>query len=189
MSKIGLIVVDMIYDFTNPKGLIYYPKNKKILPKIIDLITYCKKYDCQIFYVKHSLTEEDYKNNVKKMRRCCIKDSGGDDLDERLPYNSNEDIVIEKKSYSAFFKTDLLKILQKKAIEQLIVVGTKTNNCVYATVLDAYNYNYPVYVVKDCVGTKDDLTNSIYLGDIQAYLGEVVSLENIKKMIKAGELK
>ena len=34
MSKTAIIVVDMVYDFTNENGLVYYPQNKEILPNI-----------------------------------------------------------------------------------------------------------------------------------------------------------
>lgn len=187
MNKTALIVVDMIYDFTNPSGKIYYPGNEHVLPNIIDLIHVCKKHDCRVFFVKHSLTEEDVLVSPKKTRTCCIKGTGGDELDKRLPVDSN-DIIISKTKYSAFFKTPLKEKLDQLNIEQLIVVGTKTNNCVYATVLDGYNYNYPVYVVKECVGTKDDETNALFLRDIDNYLGKVITYDEALELLKSGDL-
>lgn len=34
----ALIVIDMIYDFVNPNGRVYYQNNRKILPNIINII-------------------------------------------------------------------------------------------------------------------------------------------------------
>ena len=34
MRKSALIIVDMIRDFTDPEGLVYYPQNREILPYI-----------------------------------------------------------------------------------------------------------------------------------------------------------
>jgi hypothetical protein len=34
MSKSALIIVDMVRDFTDPEGLVYYPQNREILPQI-----------------------------------------------------------------------------------------------------------------------------------------------------------
>lgn len=34
MAKTALIIVDMVRDFTDPEGLVFYPENQKILPRI-----------------------------------------------------------------------------------------------------------------------------------------------------------
>ena len=41
MSKSALIIVDMIRDFTDPDGLVYYPQNREILPKIKRVLDKC----------------------------------------------------------------------------------------------------------------------------------------------------
>jgi nicotinamidase-related amidase len=158
-----------------------------VLPNIVDLIGLCREHDCKIIFIRHSLTEEDYQALPKKTRKCCIKGTGGDELDPRLPVH-DDDIIVMKTSYSAFWRTDLDRRLDEHGIKRLLVVGTKTNNCVYATVLDAYNRHYPVSVIRECVGTKDRLTNQVYLRDINAYLGEVIGMQEVKTRFKEGEL-
>ena len=34
MNKTALLIVDMVKDFTDPEGLVYYPQNREVLPKI-----------------------------------------------------------------------------------------------------------------------------------------------------------
>ena len=34
MNKTALLIVDMVKDFTDPEGLVFYPQNREILPKI-----------------------------------------------------------------------------------------------------------------------------------------------------------
>ena len=34
MSKSALIIVDMVRDFTDPEGLVYYPQNREIVQQI-----------------------------------------------------------------------------------------------------------------------------------------------------------
>jgi len=187
MNKTAVIVVDMIYDFTNPNGKVYYPLNAQVLPKIIDLVAHARAQGCQIAYMQHVTTPELNAASVKKTRECCLEGSGGEALDERLDVQTN-DWVVRKHKYSSFFQTDLHRRLQERGITQLIVVGTKTNNCVYATVLDAYNLGYLVRVPVECVGTSDPLTNEIYLRDIGKYLGEVQSLEQILSDLQRGIL-
>lgn len=187
MTDTALIVVDMVRDFTQKDGKIYYPGNDDVLPNIVELIGLCRDHGCKIVFIRHSLTEEDYRSLPKKTRKCCIKGTGGDELDPRLPVKE-EDIIVLKTSYSAFWRTDLADRLEEAEIGRLLVVGTKTNNCVYATVLDAYNRHYPVSVVRECVGTKDRLTNQVYLRDINAYLGEVIGMREVRARFKEGGL-
>ncbi|PKL00247.1 MAG: cysteine hydrolase [Tenericutes bacterium HGW-Tenericutes-1] len=187
MNKTALIVVDMIYDFTNPEGKVYYPQNQKVIYHIIDLVREARQSNCQIIYIQHTVTKEMLANNIKKTRECCVEGTGGNNIDERLEVQPN-DWIIKKHKYSAFFETPLNHLLKKNDITQLIVVGTKTNNCVYATILDAYNHDYITYVVKECVGTSDITTNEIYLRDIGKYLGEVRSMDEIKVLLRAGVL-
>ena len=187
MNKTAVVIVDMVYDFTNPAGKIFYPQNIEVLPKIVELVSEARRHDCQIIYMQHVTTPELNAKSVKKTRECCLLGSGGEALDDRLDVRPS-DWVIQKHKYSSFFQTTLDHQLKSKGITQLIVVGTKTNNCVYATVLDAYNLDYRAFVVKECVGTNDETTNEIYLRDMGKYLGEVKTLVQIKDSLKAGEL-
>ena len=65
------------------------------------------------------------------------------------------DTEIIKKRYSAFFGTKLYEYLQGKNIRSIVVVGVNTHACVRMTAIDAYQHDYPVYVISDCVGSYD----------------------------------
>ena len=43
MSKTALIVVDMVRDFTDPQGLVFYPQNREILPRIAEVVERCRE--------------------------------------------------------------------------------------------------------------------------------------------------
>ena len=36
--KTALLIVDMVRDFTDPDGLVFYPENRKILPEIKEVL-------------------------------------------------------------------------------------------------------------------------------------------------------
>lgn len=178
MNNIAVVVVDMVYDFTNPKGKIFYPLNAELLPRIRDFITETRKLGCQIIYMQHCVTREILERSPKQTRECCIEGSGGELIDERLEILPG-DLVIKKTKYSSFFKTSLKEELDNRHISTIIVVGTKTNNCVYATVLDAYNYDIRVFVPKELVGTADEVTNQTFLRELNKYLCEVTDKETL----------
>ena len=79
-------------------------------------------------------------------------------------------------------------VLRENNIENLIVVGTKTNCCIRATVTDAFYYNYEPYVVRECVATNSETVNEVHLSDIDKYLGHVVNKKELKNLFLQGEL-
>lgn len=43
MGKSALIIVDMVRDFTDPEGLVYYPQNREILKFIREALEEARK--------------------------------------------------------------------------------------------------------------------------------------------------
>jgi isochorismate hydrolase len=69
----------------------------------------------------------------------------------------SKDIVLPKKRYSAFYETDLEKILRSKGIQDLIISGVMTNLCCETTARDAFMRDYRVFFLIDGTATgKDD---------------------------------
>ena len=187
MNKTAVIVVDLVYDFTNPNGKIYYPLNAELLPRIHDFVTEARKLGSLIVYMQHTVTPEIIARSPKKTRECCLEGSGGECIDERLEVLP-QDLVIKKAKYSSFFNTSLKDELFARGIHTIIVVGTKTNNCVYATVLDAYNLDIRVYVPRELVGTADAVTNTTFLNEMNKYLCEVDNPEVILTKLREKSL-
>lgn len=183
MNKTAIVIVDLVYDFTNPLGKIYYPLNAELLPRIREFVTEARKLGSLIIYMQHTVTPEIIARSPKKTRECCLEGSGGELIDERLQILP-EDLVIKKAKYSSFFNTSLKEELNKRDITTIVVVGTKTNNCVYATVLDAYNLDIRVFVPRELVGTADLVTNNMFLHEMDKYLCEVKPAEWILHQLR-----
>lgn len=49
-------------------------------------------------------------------------------------------------------------------------------------------YNQSAYVVRECVATNSDVVNEVHLTDIDKYLGHVVDMETLFKMLDDGQL-
>lgn len=84
------------------------------------------------------------------------------------------DIVISKQYASAFFGTGLDRILQDKAIDTLLITGFSTSGCVRATALDALQYGFAPFVVRDACGDRHPAPHEANLFDLQAKYAEVV---------------
>lgn len=54
------------------------------------------------------------------------------------------DIVVERRSFSAFFGTDLAERLNARDVRRLVVVGANAGTCVRATIFDAIGHGFRV---------------------------------------------
>ncbi len=184
MARTAILVVDMVHDFTHPDGLVFYPENEQILPRIVEAVETCRRHDALVIYLQHRYRAGKYDKNLLTMRPNCIEGSGGESLEDSLTVLP-EDYVIQKRRYSAFFGTDVDLVLREHDVRRVVVVGTKTNCCIRATVTDAYNLDYDVVVVSDCVATNDPTVNAVHLSDIDRYLGTVISLVELPGLLEA----
>ncbi len=184
----ALVIVDMVRDFTDPEGLVYYPQNREILPRIAEMLKFCRDHGMLIVFMQHCYRKDKFDRNLVTMRPNCIEGSGGEDIDPALPVDLAKDYVIKKRRYSAFFGTDLDLVLREHGIRNVVVVGTKTNCCIRATVTDAYNLDYRAIVIRDCVATNSAYVNEVHLSDIAKYLGTVYTSEEFRARAERGDL-
>lgn len=65
----------------------------------------------------------------------------------------NEDIVIDKQRFTAFYGTNLDLILQKMDVKQIILLGVWTEACLETTFWDALWRDLKILIVKDACGS------------------------------------
>jgi nicotinamidase-related amidase len=116
--------------------------------------------------------------NDKNRRRAEDRAPERRDLYEIIPPLAPrpEDIVVRKHKYSAFFGTPLVGYLIDLAADTLVVCGTATGGCVRATVVDAFQLNFRVGVVEECVFDRFELSHSVNLFDMQWKAADVIPL-------------
>ena len=188
MYKTALLIVDMVKDFTDPEGLVFYPQNREILPRIKRVLDKCREKDVLVVFLQHCNRKGKFDRKAASMRPNCIEGSGGEEIDPMLPVQEETDYVIKKRRYSGFFGTDLDLVLRENGVKNVIVVGTKTNCCIRATITDAFYLDYDGYVVSDCVDTNSETVNQVHLEDISKYLGTVVDTEELFGLLDSGKL-
>ena len=115
------------------------------------------------------------------------------EMDPRLEYDEATDLILHKTQASAFFGTALPGILAAARIDMLVVAGTTTSGCVRASVVDAMQYGFPPFVVRDCVSDRSAAQHESNLIDMHSKYAEVVSLEsmltNLAALPPAGKMR
>ena len=97
MSKSALIIVDMVRDFTDPEGLVYYPQNREILPQIKKVLDKCREKDVLVVFMQHCNRKGKVDRKAQAMRPNCIEGTFGIEIDPMLPVDEERLCHSKKK--------------------------------------------------------------------------------------------
>lgn len=89
----------------------------------------------------------------------------------------NGEVVI-KKFADSFYDTNLSEVLAKLQIDELLICGMMTQNCVTHTAISKSAEKYKVSVVADCCTTVDEMLHNIALHAISTRV-DLISVANI----------
>jgi len=177
--KKALLIIDIQNDFCDG-GPMSHNKSFEIIPEINSIRD---NYDLVIF-IKKSLQSNHsiFKNYGGQYPSHCIEGTHGCELHDNIIVKE-DDIIISRgtlqkyDSNSAFYdaedinkQTRLKYILQINNIKELFFCGNGLERCIFSTIMDAYNYRYKCYVIKDAV----------------SYMNKEKYEQNIKYLINLG---
>jgi nicotinamidase-related amidase len=100
---------------------------------------------------------------------------------------AEEDVVVTSKHrLSSFLGTDLEPTLRALDVDTLLLIGINTNTCVQCAAFEAFNRDYKVIVVSDCVDSMygADL-HELGLENVARALGWVLSVDEVVEKLGA----
>ena len=147
--KPAIIIVDMVkdnVDFDSPYAL--GEEGRKIIPNLQRLADFARERKYPLVFANDSYRETDlvFKGAMKPH---AIEGTPGDEVIEELKVQDS-DIVIPKRRFSAFFRTDLDFILRDLGVDTSAVGGITTEVCVYMTVFDGITNGFRAIFLSDC---------------------------------------
>ena len=87
------------------------------------------------------------------------------------------EIIIEKHRVGAFTGTDLDMILRANEIDTLVLFGIATSGVVLSTLVDAFDADYKIVVIKDCCADRDEDLHSCLTEKYFTTRGTVITAE------------
>ncbi len=142
----AVIIVDMLEDgYGNGKEP--HPELAKIVAPVRDFLKRCRALSIPVIFACDSFLEDDFIFKGR-MKPHCIRGTAGTQpaaLLEPAP----SDIILPKRRFSAFFKTDLDQTLRTMQIDTVAVGGINTHFCVIATALDAICHDFRTVLLED----------------------------------------
>lgn len=100
-------------------------------------------------------------------------------------YRQGDYVIDNKKRLDCFYGTDLRQLLDVLKVENVVLMGINTNTCVLNTAFTAFNFDYRVVVLSDCVASMygDDL-HVLGLQNVARCLGWVLTNEQLFEKLK-----
>jgi nicotinamidase-related amidase len=139
----AIIIIDMI------KGNepFFRDAHRKIIPNIRRTIERCRELNIPIIFANDSYMENDWIFNY--MKKHAIRGTEGVEVIDALKPQEG-DIVMDKRRFSAFFRTDLDITLREIGIDTVVLAGINTHVCVLATAFDAVSNDFEAIILEDC---------------------------------------
>jgi nicotinamidase-related amidase len=94
-------------------------------------------------------------------------------------------VVVDKRTYSAWFDGRLASLLRERRCDTLIVTGGETDVCVLATVLGAIDLGYRVIVVTDALCSSSDETHDAVLAVYDHRYGQQIETVTADALLAA----
>jgi nicotinamidase/pyrazinamidase len=150
MAKEALLVIDMLNDFVLEGSPLEVPDTRKVIPVIKREIEKARAEGRPVIYVCDSHEPDDREFIRFGWPAHAVKGTEGAKVIKELQPREN-DIIIEKTTYSGFYNTGLDETLKKLGVDSLRLTGCVTHICVMFTASDATLRGYNVTVLKDGV--------------------------------------
>jgi biuret amidohydrolase len=120
------------------------------------------------------------------VREHNVEGSPGTQIIPQL-YRAGDYVINNKKRLDCFYGTDLRQLLEVLKVKSVVLMGINTNTCVLNTAFTAFNYDFRVVVLSDCVASMygDDL-HALGLQNVARCLGWTLDNEQFREKIEAG---
>lgn len=175
-EKCALFVIDMQEFF----GSIADP----VISNVKRIIDRCRNRELKIIYTRHGHKDLSVDGGMLAEWWDTHAQYGTPEWEIIKEVSPREnDVVIDKNRYSAFYNTDLDRILKEAGIEQVIITGVMTNCCCETTARDAFMRDYRVFFISDATATATEELHLCSLKNLDFAFAHVMDTERILELI------
>ncbi|MEM9387603.1 MAG: isochorismatase family cysteine hydrolase [Pseudomonadota bacterium] len=154
-----------------------------IVPNTQRLLTCFRSVDALIVYITLGPTLPDYSDAPAHLRKWfeATRNHVGRPEHEIVPALAPQpgDVVLNKTTIGAFGSTAIDSVLRARGIEEIVVTGVSTNNCVGMTAMEAADRQYGAALVSDATGTCSDAMQEATLTSFRRLWGRVATTDEV----------
>jgi nicotinamidase-related amidase len=152
----ALVVVDMQNGFCHPDGSLYAPGSEGAIEPVGRVVDRAREAGVDVVWTRdvhppEQFEDAHYYDEFDRWGEHVLEGSWeAEIIDDLQP--SEEDLVVVKHTYDAFYRTELEGWLEAHGIDDLVICGTLANVCVLHTAGSAGLRDYRPVIVTDALG-------------------------------------
>jgi nicotinamidase-related amidase len=182
--KPAIIVVDMLKDtFKEGSQLPIIQEARQILPNLQRLLEESRKKGFPIIFACDSFLKDDFIFKGRMKVHSLRGTKGAEVVDDLKP--APTDIILPKRRFSAFFKTDLDQTLRTLGVDTIVVTGITTEVCVLMTAMDGLSHDFSAIILEDCTTSR---SKEFHQGCLNLYrdfsLHPLLRIMNLEEFLK-----
>jgi nicotinamidase-related amidase len=147
VSKTALLVIDMINTYDHKDADLLLPSARAVVPVVADLLRRARGLSLPVVYANDNFGE--WRSHHGELLDKALNGPHGSLVDPLRP--DGDSLFVVKARHSVFFETPLEYLLRQQGIDQLVLTGQVTEQCVLYSALDAHIRHFEVIVPKDAV--------------------------------------
>jgi nicotinamidase-related amidase len=188
VDNTAVIVVDMQNIWVHPRGLRYLPMSEDIVPKIQELLRFCRSNRVPVVYL-HTTKRKDLADvaifaDIKPQTHNAddewsnFEDTPGAEFYEPVK-PAEGDLVVKKFRYSGFYGTHLENLLRGLGRDTIAITGVATNVCCDCTARDGAMRDFKVLFLSDCNASFTREEQEATLSNFDKHFGVVTDSQTL----------
>ncbi|MBX0295620.1 cysteine hydrolase family protein [Haloarcula nitratireducens] len=183
-TNTAVVVVDMQNGFCHPDGSLYAPDSEAAIDPVTELVADARDAGASVVFTRdvhppEQFEDAHYYDEFDRWGEHVPEGSWEAELVEDLEPREDE-LVVVKHTYDAFYQTQLEGWLDAHAIDDLVICGTLANVCVLHTASSAGLRDYRPVLAEDAIGFIEEDHREYALEHADWLFGEVTDREGIE---------
>jgi len=180
----AVVVVDMQNGFCHPDGSLYAPGSEAAIDPVGEAVEGAREAGAAVVWTRDVHTPEQfedahYYDEFDRWGEHVLEGSWEAEIVDGLDPHE-EDLVVVKHTYDAFYQTQLEGWLAAHGIDDLVICGTLANVCVLHTASSAGLRDFRPVLLEDAVGHIEESHREYALEHADFLFGEVTPLADIE---------
>jgi len=152
----AIVVVDMQNGFCHPDGSLYAPASEAAVEPVSAAVETARSAGARVIFTRdvhppEQFEDAHYYDEFERWGEHVLEGSWEAEIVEDFDVRE-DDLVVEKHTYDAFYRTQLGGWLDARGIDDLLICGTLANVCVLHTAGSAGLRDFRPVLVTDALG-------------------------------------
>ena len=147
MPRRALVVIDMINTYAHEDAERLRESAEQVVPVVGELVRRARAADAPVIYVNDNFGE--WRSDHRALVEDALEGEYGALVEPIVP--DEDAMFVVKARHSIFYETPLEYLLGQEEIEEIVLTGQATEQCILYSALDAHIRHIPVIVPRDAV--------------------------------------